>query len=45
MGIEEFLDVFAPGEIDKMKDQDPKNQYEKNQAVSKAIEGNSKVVS
>lgn len=44
MGIEEFLDVFAPGEIDKMKETDPKKEYDKNAAVTKTIDNNAKVV-
>jgi hypothetical protein len=30
MGIEEFLDVFAPSEIEKMRETDPKKDYERN---------------
>ena len=44
MGIEEFLDIYAPGEVDKMKETDPRREYEKNQAISKAIDNNAKVV-
>jgi hypothetical protein len=39
MGIEEFLDVFAPGEMEKMKESDPKKDYDKNQLLAKTIDG------
>ena len=44
MAIEEFLDIYAPSEVDKMKETDPKREFEKNQAINKAIDTNSKVV-
>lgn len=39
MGIEEFLDAFAPAEMERMKEADPKKDYDKNMALQKTIEG------
>jgi hypothetical protein len=44
MAIEEFLDIYAPAEVDKMIETDPKREFEKNQAVNKAIDNNARVV-
>ncbi len=30
MAIEEFLDIYAPVEVDKMRETDPKKEFEKN---------------
>lgn len=38
MGIEEFLDVFAPPEVEKMRENDPKKDFDKNQLVAKSID-------
>lgn len=38
MGIEEFLDVFVHVEADKMRDSDPKKDYDRNQLINKTID-------
>lgn len=38
MGIEEFMDVFAPGEIEKFAQLDPRKDYDKNQVINKTID-------
>lgn len=38
MGIEEFLDVYGPAEIERMEKADPKRQYDLNQQVHDRID-------